>query len=218
MPCYQGETWLAEGPDRQVEKHFRGCRLQRPDRRSPQPLTVRVWCRTRARGCSQISHPTTLTAQLAEALAGMRKPRARHDPGRVLVEMAFATNSTRRSWGRSLGPAQRRGMSCGAARGADRRGVLTGDGGRSRAARAGHRPGRVCRGLSQREGGARGADIQEDVRPSPDVGILRQHRRVPGRTAAAWQRQQQHRSRPHRRPRRVARAISRTITAMAPRS
>src|SRR4051794_34402083 len=31
-----------------------------------------------------------LTAQLGEALAGLRRPRARHDPGRVLVDMAVA--------------------------------------------------------------------------------------------------------------------------------
>jgi hypothetical protein len=33
---------------------------------------------------------TTLTAQLAEGLTRLRKPRARHDPGRVLMDMAVA--------------------------------------------------------------------------------------------------------------------------------
>ena len=33
---------------------------------------------------------TMLTGQLGEALHGLRKPRARHDPGRVLVDMAVA--------------------------------------------------------------------------------------------------------------------------------
>jgi hypothetical protein len=39
---------------------------------------------------ADVADQTTLTAQLAEALAGLRKPRARHDPGRVLVDMAVA--------------------------------------------------------------------------------------------------------------------------------
>lgn len=39
---------------------------------------------------ADVADRTTLTAQLAEALAGLRKPRARHDPGRVLVDMAVA--------------------------------------------------------------------------------------------------------------------------------
>ncbi len=39
---------------------------------------------------ADLANRTTLTAQLAEELAGPRKPRARHDPGRVLVDMAVA--------------------------------------------------------------------------------------------------------------------------------
>jgi hypothetical protein len=39
---------------------------------------------------ADVADRTTLTAQLGEALAGMRKPRARHDPGRVLVDTAVA--------------------------------------------------------------------------------------------------------------------------------
>ena len=39
---------------------------------------------------ADVADRTTLTGQLAEALAGLRKPRARHDPGRVLVDMAVA--------------------------------------------------------------------------------------------------------------------------------
>ena len=37
---------------------------------------------------ADIADRTTLTAQLSEALSGLLKPRARHDPGRVLVDMA----------------------------------------------------------------------------------------------------------------------------------
>ena len=68
----------------------------------------------------------------------------------------------------------------GAARRAVRRAVPAGEGGRPRAARAGDRPGRLDRGLPQREGTG-GADVQEDLRVSPDAGVLRQHRRVPRR-------------------------------------
>jgi hypothetical protein len=39
---------------------------------------------------ADIADRTTLTAELAVALAGLRKARARHDPERVLVDMAVA--------------------------------------------------------------------------------------------------------------------------------
>jgi Transposase DDE domain group 1 len=39
---------------------------------------------------ADVADRTTLTAQLGEELAGLRRPRARHDPGRVLVDMAVA--------------------------------------------------------------------------------------------------------------------------------
>jgi hypothetical protein len=39
---------------------------------------------------ADLADRTTLTAQLGEALAGLRKPQARHDPGRVLVDMSVA--------------------------------------------------------------------------------------------------------------------------------
>ena len=39
---------------------------------------------------ADVADRTTLTAQLGGAVAGLRKPRARHDPGRVLVDMAVA--------------------------------------------------------------------------------------------------------------------------------
>ena len=39
---------------------------------------------------ADVADRTTLTAQLGEAFAGLRRPRARHDPGRVLVDMAVA--------------------------------------------------------------------------------------------------------------------------------
>lgn len=39
---------------------------------------------------ADLADRTTLTGQLTEALGGLRKPRARHDPGRVLVDLAVA--------------------------------------------------------------------------------------------------------------------------------
>lgn len=37
---------------------------------------------------ADVAARTTLSAQLAESLAVLRRPRARHDPGRVLVDVA----------------------------------------------------------------------------------------------------------------------------------
>src|SRR5215210_5032078 len=39
---------------------------------------------------ADVADKTTLTAQLGVELAGLRRPWARHDPGRVLVDMAVA--------------------------------------------------------------------------------------------------------------------------------
>ena len=39
---------------------------------------------------ADVADRTTLTAELSEAVVGLRKRRARHDPGRVLVDMAVA--------------------------------------------------------------------------------------------------------------------------------
>jgi len=39
---------------------------------------------------ADVADRTTLAGQLSEVLAGLRRPRARHDPGRVLVDMAVA--------------------------------------------------------------------------------------------------------------------------------
>jgi len=66
-----------------------------------QATTTRPMIMATADGAGVVSHAgsrlladvadrTTLTGQLAEELAGLRKPRARHDPGRVLVDMAVA--------------------------------------------------------------------------------------------------------------------------------
>jgi hypothetical protein len=37
-----------------------------------------------------LAEATTLTSELSQALAGLRRPRTRHDPGRVLVDLAVA--------------------------------------------------------------------------------------------------------------------------------
>nr|WP_281172520.1 transposase [Pseudonocardia spinosispora] len=39
---------------------------------------------------ADVGDRTTLTAALSIALAGLRKPRARHDPGRILLDLAVA--------------------------------------------------------------------------------------------------------------------------------
>ena len=81
-----------------------------------------------------------------------------------------------------LGAGRGPGGRLGAARRAVWPTVPAGAGGRARAARAGDRPGRLDRGVSQREG-AGGGHVQEDLWLSPVAGVLRQHRRVPRRAA-----------------------------------
>jgi hypothetical protein len=39
---------------------------------------------------ADVADRTTLTTELSQALSGLRKPRSRHDPGRVLVDLAVA--------------------------------------------------------------------------------------------------------------------------------
>jgi hypothetical protein len=39
---------------------------------------------------ADVADRTTLTGELSQVLAGLCRPRARHDPGRVLVDMAVA--------------------------------------------------------------------------------------------------------------------------------
>jgi hypothetical protein len=39
---------------------------------------------------ADLADATTLTAELSEVLLGVRGPRPRHDPGRVLVDLAVA--------------------------------------------------------------------------------------------------------------------------------
>ena len=66
-----------------------------------QPTTARPKITATADGAGVVSHAgsrlladladaTTLTAELSQALAGLRRPRARHDPGRVRVDLAVA--------------------------------------------------------------------------------------------------------------------------------
>lgn len=66
-----------------------------------QATTTRLRITTTADGEGVVSHAgsrlladvanrTTLTAELSGALAGLRKPWARHDPGRILVDLAVA--------------------------------------------------------------------------------------------------------------------------------
>ena len=45
---------------------------------------------------ADLADRTTLTGELSQALAGLRRPRARHDPGRVLVDLAVTHRRRRR--------------------------------------------------------------------------------------------------------------------------
>ena len=39
---------------------------------------------------ADVADKTTLTSELSAALGGLRRPRAHHDPGRILVDLAVA--------------------------------------------------------------------------------------------------------------------------------
>jgi len=155
---------------------------------------------------ADVADRTTLTEQLSLVLGGLRKPRARHDPGRVLVDMAVAVADGATTISdvavlaeqAALFGAVASGSTCwrlldrldtaqlgavASARAGARevawapRSELSGrlfpparSGGRTGAARSGDRPGRLGRGLPQREG-ARRADVQEEFRLSPDAGL-----------------------------------------------
>jgi hypothetical protein len=45
---------------------------------------------------ADVADRTTLTGELSQVLAGLCKARARHDPGRLLVDMAVAVQSPMR--------------------------------------------------------------------------------------------------------------------------
>jgi hypothetical protein len=49
-------------------------------------VTVPVW----GPAVTDVADRTTLTGELIEALAGLCRSRARHDPGRTLVDLAVA--------------------------------------------------------------------------------------------------------------------------------
>ena len=74
----------------QAKEHFE---VQATTTRPPVTATAEgegVVSHAVSRLLADVADRTTLTAELGEALVGLRKPRSRHDPGRALVDMAVA--------------------------------------------------------------------------------------------------------------------------------
>src|SRR5215510_3179112 len=80
--------WVVEDRVRPDREALSECGLPRRVRGSWSPRMGLEWCRTPGPGCADLAGTTTLTAELSAALDGVRGPRPRHDPGRVLVDLA----------------------------------------------------------------------------------------------------------------------------------
>ena len=73
-----------------VGGHFRGAGYTTRPRITATTDGDGVVSHAGSRLLADVADRTTLTGGLAQVLAGLRRPRARHDPGRVLVDMAVA--------------------------------------------------------------------------------------------------------------------------------
>lgn len=71
-------------------RHSSEFRLQSPTRRSPLPLTGRGVSHAGPRLLADVADRTTLIGELVEALAVLPRPGTRHDPARVLIDLAVA--------------------------------------------------------------------------------------------------------------------------------
>lgn len=89
MPRYQGKLVLLKSQVPPVEDTFE---VQATTTRPTITATdgEGVVSHAGSRLLADVADRTTLTGQLAVELAGLRRLRARHDPGRVLVDMAVA--------------------------------------------------------------------------------------------------------------------------------
>ncbi len=72
------------------EGHFRGAGYNDPPEDHGHGGWGGVVSHAGSRLLADLADRSTLTAQLSQALAGLRRPRAVHDPGRVLVDLAVA--------------------------------------------------------------------------------------------------------------------------------
>ena len=90
MPRYQGKLGLLRTRFRLMERRFE---VQGPARRPKITVTADgtgVVSHVGSRLLADMADRTMLSAELSEALAGLRKSRTRQDPGQVLVDLAVA--------------------------------------------------------------------------------------------------------------------------------
>lgn len=88
--CLPGETGFAEDLDPLMETNFRGAGYNDTFEDHGSHGWNRCGVVYRSRLLAGLADRATLTAELAEGLAVLRKPRARHDLGRVLIYLAVA--------------------------------------------------------------------------------------------------------------------------------
>ncbi len=90
MPRYQGKLSLLRAHVDLMERHFRGAGYNDASQDHSNRRRAGCGAHPGSRLLADVTDRTTLTGELSEVLAGLCKPRARHDPGRVLVDMAVA--------------------------------------------------------------------------------------------------------------------------------
>lgn len=91
VPRCQGRLRLLKSQIFRVEGHFRGAGYNDAAEGHRRRYGGGVVSHVGSRLLADLGERTTLIAELSTALAGLRKPRARHDPGRVLVDMSAGT-------------------------------------------------------------------------------------------------------------------------------
>lgn len=96
MPCCLGKLGLPKIQKTKQLEHFRGAAYRHSPEDHGQFGRDRCGVACRVAVLADLADRTTLTAQLSDALEGVRRPRAVHDPGRVLTDLAVAVADARR--------------------------------------------------------------------------------------------------------------------------
>jgi hypothetical protein len=89
VPCCH-ELGLLKDQDPGQRGHFRDECYSEPSQAHGYRRRSGCGVARRVAVVGDLADRTTLTGELSQGLSGLRRPRARHDPGRVLVDLAIA--------------------------------------------------------------------------------------------------------------------------------